>query len=89
VVRIPAEAMYVSFLQSVKAGCGAYPASSVIGIRVSFPRVERPGREAYPSFLSSTKVINERNSTSCPPIRLRSVRSGFTFIYLCIWITLL
>jgi hypothetical protein len=35
VFRIPAEAMYFSFFQSVKAGCGAHPASSVIGIRVS------------------------------------------------------
>jgi len=71
VVRISAEAMYFSFLQSAKANCGDHPVSSVIGIRVSSQRVKRPGREADHSFLYSTKVINERSFTS---------RSPYTFV---------
>jgi hypothetical protein len=62
VVRISAEAMYLCFLQSAKAGCGAHQVSSVIGIRA-----KRPGRETDHSFLSSTKAINERSSASCSP----------------------
>ena len=67
VVRIPAEAIYFSFLLIVKAGCGAHLVSSVIEIRVSFPGVKLPWREADHSFPSSTKIVNEWSITSCSP----------------------
>jgi hypothetical protein len=54
-------------------GSGAYPASYPVGTKGSFPRVNRPGREADHSPPSSAEVKNAWRYTSAPPVCLHGV----------------
>ena len=79
--RILERTRYLSLLQKVQSGSGAYLVFYSTGIRASVPGIKRPGREVNRSPLSSAEV-NECSCTSAPLIHLHGVyREHFTFTF--------
>jgi hypothetical protein len=75
-VRVLGGAGNFSLHHSVQTGSGFHQASYPMGTRASFLGVERQGREADHSPLSSADVKNVWGYTFNPPIRLQVVMLG-------------